>query len=86
MAETDYDSLAKLRAALTSDDASARSDAYGAVLSNDIEPTDVLGEDPPAQALKDAGVIPEDGGGEGHLDVLKDIRDLLEAAHGGDSA
>lgn len=59
----EYTSLAELREALVSDDASVRSDAYGAVLEHDVEPTDILGSDVDEAAVSDlraAGVLPEE--------------------------
>lgn len=78
----DYDSLAKLRAALTSDDAEARSSAYSAVLSNDIRPNDVLDDDPPVEELQDAGVIPSSPDRMGRDDKLDRIIELLEEISG----
>lgn len=89
MTMPEYNSLADLRAALSSDNADRRSQAYEVVLSrSNVGPTDVLGGDPPEQELVDANVIPEPTGGgrpvseldEERNEVLKDIRDVLEGS------
>lgn len=73
-----YDNLANLRAALTSDNVDRRTDAYEAVLSNDIQPKDVLGESPPEQALRDAGVLPPSDEAASRADREQQIIKLLE--------
>lgn len=87
---TQYDSMAELRAALTDEDPDRRAPAYGAVMEADLEPSAVLGQDPPETALVDAGIIPERPSDTGRpssevreeqLSVLKEIRD---AVTGGD--
>lgn len=55
----EYSSLAELRADLTADDPDERASAYGAVLSADIEVSEVLSSNPPEDDLREAGVIPE---------------------------
>lgn len=82
-----------MRSGLTTDDADERGRAYGAVLNaeGDVQPSDVLSGDPDEQTVDElvsAGVIPPDHGGERGrpaaerdeemLDVLEDIRDLLD--------
>lgn len=91
MPETDYSSLAELRAELTDDNPDDRANAYGAVIGHDIQPSQVLGADPDASAVQTlvaANVIPDESGSPGRqkgdrdeelLTVLKECRDLLTA-------
>lgn len=88
--ETQYSSLAELRAELTDDSPDDRANAYGAVMENDIQPSQVLGSSPDTsavQTLVEAGVIPDESGAPGRpkadrdeelLTVLKECRDLLD--------
>lgn len=91
----EFPSLAALRSGLTTDDADERGRAYGAVLGaeGDIQPSDVLASDPSEEtvsALEDAGVLPENSGGrprrpvderdEEIVELLREIRDILEGA------
>lgn len=60
--DAQYDGLAQLRDALSSDDPDYRAEAYGAVMGEDLKPSQVL-ETPPEDSvvstLEDAGVVPE---------------------------
>lgn len=87
---SDYASLADLREELTANDPDQRANAYGAVMSHDIQPSQVLGSKPDQSAidtLTDNGVIPERSApgrakaerDEEVLTVLKECRDLLTA-------
>lgn len=86
-----YRSVAELRQALSSDDADRRADAYGAVygVDDDIEPRDVLGENPPKDILVEAGVVESEEEGWSRRETLEDIVDrldeLIEAVEGGGS-
>ena len=73
-----YQSVAALRSALTDDDPAVRSEAYGVVLRNDVEPTAVLSDDPPEAALQEAGVVatPEEVSTRDTL--LSEVVELLE--------
>lgn len=87
--EYDYETVAELRAALTADDAARRSDAYGAVISEDIDPEHVLSDDPPEAALRDAGVVPPqegldpDSAAATRKQIVDKLDELIEAVQGG---
>lgn len=79
----DYDSLPELREALTSDSPDRRADAYGDVMSEDIQPSQLLETPPDAtalQTLRDANVIPDEDRdrGQSMRDVNQRIVELLE--------
>lgn len=85
MPDTTYDSLADLRAALSSDNAEKRSDAYGHVFGADVEPRDVQVANPDEEAvatLVDDGVIPATGadlsGGKPSSEYYEEMVALLE--------
>lgn len=87
----DYDDLADLREELTVDDPDRRAQAYGAVMSSDVEVSDVLAADPTddvVDVLVEDDVIPPVGLRGGHtrpvserdealLEALEDIKRLL---------
>lgn len=78
MVETEYDGLAALRAALTADDPDERAPAYGAVYEADLEPSEVLGQEPPEDRLVEAGVIPSsEDRGRTTQDTLEEIATTL---------
>lgn len=96
--ETEYNSLAELRSELTADDPDERANAYGSVMGQDVQVSQVLGTDPDEVALRDlraAGVIPEESSSAGRskaerdeevVELLVEVRDLLvdiEANTGG---
>lgn len=84
-----YDNLASLRAALTSDNVDRRTEAYEAVLSENIRPNDVLDDEPPVEDLQEAEIIPGPDEGDSRADREDRIIELLEeiaANTGGDSA
>lgn len=88
--ETQYSSLAELRSQLTDDDPDERANAYGAVMQEDVQPSQVLGtnpDQPAVQSLVEAGIIPEkssEGGrpaaerDEEVVEILKEIRDAVQ--------
>lgn len=88
--ETQYSNLAALRSELTTDDPDERANAYGAVMEHDVQPSQVLGNDPDDEAVEklvEAGVIPEQAANGGRsaaereeeaLAVLKEIRDAVQ--------
>lgn len=87
----EYNNLAELRQELTADDPDQRANAYAAVLNADLEVSDVLGPEPPTQALEDAGVVPENTtenrkpAAEHRVEqteLLKEIRDILKSQGG----
>lgn len=59
---TDYESLAELRRALSADDPDRRANAYGDIMEHDVQPSQVLTEEP-AEAvlstLRQEKVLPE---------------------------
>lgn len=64
--ETSYSDLAALREALTADDPDDRANAYGDVMEQDVQPSELLGTDPDGaavQTLVEANVIPESESG-----------------------
>lgn len=80
----EYDNLPALRRALSSDDADARANAYGACFEAGVEPSAVLSDDPPEGDLEDAGVIPtgeeretREDREEQMITLLREIRDAL---------
>lgn len=88
--ETEYSSLAELRSELTADDADERANAYGSVMEQDVQVSQVLGSKPDQSAVKtlaEAGVIPDDSAEQGRpaaereeevVELLKDIRDAVQ--------
>lgn len=84
-AETTYESLADLRAALRSDDRGRMLDAADAIRDADLAVDAVTSQDPPVEPLVDAGIIPDDGRGQTaaeqrqrQVDLLEDILAALE--------
>lgn len=88
--EPQYSNLAELRSELTDENPDDRANAYGAVMQNDVQPSQVLGSQPDPEAVQtlvEAGVIPEQTSDKGRpkaerdeemLRVLKEIRDAVQ--------
>lgn len=85
-----YQNLAKLRSALTSDDAETRSEAYGTVYEQaDVSPQTVLSDDEVVDHLRDVGVLEAEEQRPSSAEQRDRIIELLqniEANTGGDSA
>lgn len=80
----DYDNIAELRRALSADSPDRRANAYGDVMAQDVQPSQIL-ETPPdsaaVQTLVEAGVVAdEDTGNQGPpaSDRWARIEELLE--------
>ena len=83
-----YSSLPALRRALTDDDPDDRANAYGAVMSADVQPSQVLATPPDDAAiatLEEAGVLPTDAaeGNIGTQEYRRRVLDALESDDGG---
>lgn len=86
-----FNDIAELRSALTSDDPDERAPAYGAVMNEDVQPSAVLQSQPDeaaVESLVDADVIPspDQTGGraaaerdEEKAQLLREIRDAVQA-------
>lgn len=85
-----FNDIAELRSALTSDDPDQRAPAYGAVMNQDVQPSAVLQSEPDetaVQSLVDADVIPEPNSSRGRAaaerdeekaQLLREIRDAVQ--------
>lgn len=76
--EPPYDNVAELRRALSSRDADVRADAYADVFEADLDPRDVLSDDPPQEQLVAAGIVAASSSQESRDDKLAKMVDLLE--------
>lgn len=73
-----YPDVASLRRALSSGDADQRSTAYQELFQADVDPSAVMSDDPPEEALVEAGVIPPDDTRTTRDDYLQQMVSLLE--------
>lgn len=84
----DYTDLPTLRQELVSDDPDDRVDAYMAVRNAGLDPEEVLDDDPPAEELREAGVIepaPEHRTNDERLEeILAEVREIRALVGGGD--
>lgn len=90
--EPTYDSLAQLRRSLTAEDPDRRANAYGDIMSHDVQPSQVL-KTPPEEAaiatLEENSVLPantSEGGDLTTQEYRHRVVDLLEELVGGDGA
>lgn len=89
----EYNSLPELRADLTAEDPDERAQAYSAVLSADLDVSDVLSSDPPEDQLVKEDVIPAPDSSESFpaaaktrqetVSLLEDILEELKQMNGG---
>lgn len=74
-----YQNLARLREALTSDDAETRSEAYGVVYEKaDVSPTEVLNDDDVEQHLQEVGVVEAPDNRTSNHEQREQIIELLQ--------
>lgn len=81
-----YPNLPELREALTSDEPDRRGQAYSDVYEAGFQPSDVLSNDPPAEDLAEAGLVPGSSPSQPPaserwsevVSLLEDIRDELQ--------
>lgn len=91
MAEAPYSDITELRGAATADDPDDRAEAYRIITENDFQVKEVLSQDPPVDALEDAGLIEPSGpdypdGAEWRQDVLEKLDEIAENTAGSGGA